>query len=328
MQFTTYNGTFDSITQAITALNSWSWLFTWGMYLFLILGIGILFWVFFDSINKNKDEEAMVPRIMSIVGLFLIIPTFIFRFVGTADGVTRQVRCEGELVQPAYYPSPINWNVGWLTKGYGPMIAALALLGVILCIAALVVYASSVHRSKPATEFVQAFNSKMDSIESRVEEAQRNAAAAASAAANPEPAIPMTAPSIPMPDADFSAPAAAMPSASATIIDRMPAAATIIDIPSSGNLLTVKTGGSSRGRDYELPASDVLIGRDERCFIVLEDGKVSREHIRLTFTDGEWTLVDLGSVNGTYVNGQRVVGQAKLAAGDKIKIGDTHLIFS
>ena len=318
MTYLEHPGNFQSITDAINGLTNWSWLFTWGMYLFLILAAAIVFWIFFDSITKNKDEQALVPRILAMVGFFAIIPAFIFRFTGNADGETVRVLCSGE--SPAgYYPGPINWNVKWLTGGFGPMIAIIALAGVIMGIAAIVIYASSVQRAKPSTEFVQAFNYKMDSLESKVEEAQRNAAAAsaasqaaASAASNPTPT--------PMPMSE------ARPSENATIIDRKPQAATIIDIPKTGDTITVKSG-NGRSRVYDLPANECTVGRDERCFIVLDDGKVSREHVRLSYSGTGWSVLDLGSVNGTYVNNQRISGQLQLANGDEIKLGDTVLVF-
>ena len=294
------------IDSALLGLQGFSWLFSWGMYLFLIATLGILIWVFFDSISKHKDQQALVPRILSMVGLFLIFPAFIFRFTGNADGVHTLVRMNGEPGAP-YYPGPINWNVNWLVRGYGPMIAIIALLGVIISIVALVVYASSVQRSRPSTEFVQAFNSQINSLERKVENVQNAQAATATRT----------------PSASFASNA----SSNATIIDRKPQAATIIDLPKSGDTLAVQSG-AGRGIVYDLPCEDVIAGRDAGNFIVVSDGKVSSRHCKLVFGGaGTWTVMDMGSTNGTYLNGQRINGQAPLADGDSIKIGDTVLVF-
>ena len=105
-----------------------------------------------------------------MIGLFAIVPAFIFRFTGTANGVSTLVRLNAEAGAP-YYPGPINWNVNWLLAGYGPTIAIIALAGVLLSVIALIIYASSVQRAKPSTEFVNAFNRKMDNLENKVDRA-------------------------------------------------------------------------------------------------------------------------------------------------------------
>lgn len=295
------------VQQKLVELQGFSWLYEWGMYIFLLVAIAIMFWIFFDSITKHKDQQALVPRILSMLGFFFVIPAFIFRFTGNADGVTTLVRMGAEPLTP-YYPAAINWNVNWLVRGYGPIIAMVSLLGMVLSIVGLVIYASSVQRAKPSTEFVQAFNSQMSSLERKVDDVSR---AQASAAATPAPTpIPSVAPA----------------PTSATIIDRKPQAATIIDVPRSGDTLTVRTG-NGRGNIYDLPESDVTIGRDPSGYIVVDDGKVSGKHLRLTYTGTAWLAVDLGSTNGTYVNGRKLQGQAELVDGDEIKIGDTVLVF-
>ena len=47
------------------------------MYLFLLLAVAILFWIFYDSITKKEDQKALVPRILAMIGLFAIVPSFI-----------------------------------------------------------------------------------------------------------------------------------------------------------------------------------------------------------------------------------------------------------
>lgn len=305
------------VNNALAGLSGFSWLFEWGMYIFLLATIAILFWVFFDSITKKKDQKALIPRILAIVGFFAIIPAFIFRFTGNADGVTTLVKLGAEAGTP-YYPGPINWNVNWLVSGYGPAIAIIALLGVVMSIISLVIYASSVQRAKPSTEFVQAFNSRMSSLENKVEDARRTSTDQGKGAAKAEASI-----------SSFSSVATSSgvkQKSAATIIDRKPKALTVLDIPNTGDTLTVQSG-TGRGNTYNLPGKDMAIGRNSSNDIAIEDGKISGDHLRLVFNDGVWSVLDLGSTNGTYLNGSRVHGQQALSNGDEIKIGDTVLVF-
>jgi DNA-binding NtrC family response regulator len=59
-----------------------------------------------------------------------------------------------------------------------------------------------------------------------------------------------------------------------------------------------------------------------------EDTKISRDHARIEHRDGKWWITDLGSRNGTWVQGQRVTGTAALRTDDVIRVGDTLLIFA
>ena len=76
-------------------------------------------------------------------------------------------------------------------------------------------------------------------------------------------------------------------------------------------------------------AASVAIGRHEDNDLVLGwDAEVSRTHLRLELIGGEWTLVDDGlSRNGSFVNGERVVGRRRLADGDAIRLGRTSVVF-
>jgi hypothetical protein len=68
----------------------------------------------------------------------------------------------------------------------------------------------------------------------------------------------------------------------------------------------------------------ISIGRAPECELVLKDSRVSRHHARLTARDGLLVLTDLGSTNGTRVNGHRV-SEVVLGAGDRIMVGETVL---
>jgi pSer/pThr/pTyr-binding forkhead associated (FHA) protein len=76
-----------------------------------------------------------------------------------------------------------------------------------------------------------------------------------------------------------------------------------------------------------IPASGapIRIGRAPDCELVLRDTRVSRRHARLMARDGVLILTDLGSTNGTRVNGHRIT-EVVLGAGDRIEIGETSLV--
>ncbi|MEV5896957.1 DUF1707 and FHA domain-containing protein [Nonomuraea fuscirosea] len=75
-----------------------------------------------------------------------------------------------------------------------------------------------------------------------------------------------------------------------------------------------------------LPDDDRLryvVGRGSACDLVLSDLTVSRVHAELRReSDGAWLLVDLGSLNGTRLNGWRLMGPARVKSGDEISFGD------
>jgi hypothetical protein len=76
-------------------------------------------------------------------------------------------------------------------------------------------------------------------------------------------------------------------------------------------------------RRRQLPpvlAGRVLMGRSSACQLVFADDTVSRRHAELRIEDGRWMLRDLGSSNGTYVNG-RLVRESEVTAGDEITLG-------
>ena len=74
------------------------------------------------------------------------------------------------------------------------------------------------------------------------------------------------------------------------------------------------------GREHAVRGEEFLIGRGADCDLRLADQDVSRHHCLLRFRGGEAILVDLGSSNGTYVNGQRVVSQATLQSGFEVRV--------
>ena len=69
-----------------------------------------------------------------------------------------------------------------------------------------------------------------------------------------------------------------------------------------------------------LMAGRLTLGRSSSCELVFTDDTVSRRHAELRIVEGRWMLRDLGSSNGTWVNGRRVM-EAEVAAGDDVLLG-------
>jgi pSer/pThr/pTyr-binding forkhead associated (FHA) protein len=76
----------------------------------------------------------------------------------------------------------------------------------------------------------------------------------------------------------------------------------------------------------ELSGTRLVIGRDDANDVVLDDPKVSRAHAVLEHYPAGWSIADLGSRNGTYVNGGRILGTHALARGDEVRLGRSRLL--
>ncbi|HEY3343648.1 MAG TPA: FHA domain-containing protein [Anaerolineaceae bacterium] len=86
--------------------------------------------------------------------------------------------------------------------------------------------------------------------------------------------------------------------------------------------LLVMNAGPTPGKEYPLDKNEVFIGRDLTNDIVINDAEVSRRHARLVAQAGGYILEDLGSTNGTFVNGQRLMGPYILRAGETVTLGE------
>jgi pSer/pThr/pTyr-binding forkhead associated (FHA) protein len=81
-------------------------------------------------------------------------------------------------------------------------------------------------------------------------------------------------------------------------------------------------------REIAIDKEEFLLGRGIDCDLRLSGAAISRHHCLIRFRGGEATLTDLGSANGTFVNGQRVRSQVTLNHGDDLGVGDFHFIFT
>ncbi len=84
--------------------------------------------------------------------------------------------------------------------------------------------------------------------------------------------------------------------------------------------------GNSEGMKYRLGKGVSTLGRRENNDIFLDDANISRVHARIERSPQGYLLIDMGSLNGTYVNNQRL-NQTVLQTGDQIKMGSTELEF-
>ena len=84
----------------------------------------------------------------------------------------------------------------------------------------------------------------------------------------------------------------------------------------------VMRSGPTPGVTFPLEGDQLIIGRDASNSVAINDAEISRKHSRLTFQGGKYVLEDLGSTNGTFVNGQRLAGQVVLKPGDVVSLGE------
>jgi Protein of unknown function (DUF3662)/Inner membrane component of T3SS, cytoplasmic domain len=95
------------------------------------------------------------------------------------------------------------------------------------------------------------------------------------------------------------------------------------DAAARASLLIREDGGE---RTVPLTSDTVTVGRLADCDVVLKDKGASRKHAQLRLRGGVWSVTDLGSTNGTRLNGQTIQSR-ELSDGDKVTIGSTVLEF-
>jgi pSer/pThr/pTyr-binding forkhead associated (FHA) protein len=86
--------------------------------------------------------------------------------------------------------------------------------------------------------------------------------------------------------------------------------------------------GPEQTREIPISQDEFLIGRGADCDLRLRLSAISRHHCLIRTQGGELTLLDLGSSNGTYVNGQRVRSSAVLRSGDEIRLDAFRFVVS
>ncbi|MEA3019280.1 MAG: hypothetical protein QOI47_804 [Actinomycetota bacterium] len=100
----------------------------------------------------------------------------------------------------------------------------------------------------------------------------------------------------------------------------------IDDLPAGAATLVV-TRGPGAGSRFLLDRESVTVGRHPESEIFLDDVTVSRRHAELVRSGAAWVVRDVGSLNGTYVNRQRIEDSSALDNGDEVQIGRFKLVF-
>jgi hypothetical protein len=94
----------------------------------------------------------------------------------------------------------------------------------------------------------------------------------------------------------------------------------------TGPALVVRSGGGMAGQSFQPGDGRTLVGRSPECQIFLDDVTVSRRHAEIVRDGDTFTIRDLGSLNGTYVNRKRIES-AVLQNDDEVQIGKYRLTF-
>jgi pSer/pThr/pTyr-binding forkhead associated (FHA) protein len=85
--------------------------------------------------------------------------------------------------------------------------------------------------------------------------------------------------------------------------------------------------GPLTGHSFTLHQDTTNFGRMAGNDVVIPDGTISRHHARMTFHKGKWSVEDLNSSNGTFVNGKRATRPTALQHGDEVRMGDDIMTF-
>ena len=108
--------------------------------------------------------------------------------------------------------------------------------------------------------------------------------------------------------------------------DEEDATSTLEDVGVKGPALVVRSGGGRAGETFHPAGERTAIGRSPDCEIFLDDVTVSRNHAVLVQQDGQFTVEDQGSLNGTFVNRKRI-DSAQLEEGDEVQVGKYRMTF-
>ena len=98
------------------------------------------------------------------------------------------------------------------------------------------------------------------------------------------------------------------------------------DVAAQSGALVIRSGGGRVGQSFPLTGEQMTIGRSPEADVFLDDVTVSRDHAVLVRRRGDWYLDDSGSLNGTYVNRQRIDSH-RLEDGDELQVGKYKLTY-
>ena len=98
------------------------------------------------------------------------------------------------------------------------------------------------------------------------------------------------------------------------------------EVVSHGAALVIRAGGGRAGESFAIEGERMTIGRRPDSTIFLDDVTVSRDHAILIHRGSQWFIDDCGSLNGTYVNRERI-DSSGLTDGDELQVGKFKLTF-
>ena len=99
-----------------------------------------------------------------------------------------------------------------------------------------------------------------------------------------------------------------------------------VDTQDDGGRTLVRFWLEYQGHTLELRNGTVVVGRSSSCHVVLDDGLVSRRHAQFVIGPKTVLIEDLGSVNGVYLNGERITGPKNLRDGDRVQVGKQDFV--
>jgi len=85
--------------------------------------------------------------------------------------------------------------------------------------------------------------------------------------------------------------------------------------------------GRKTMRTYDLHQSSIVVGRDEEADILIDNPSMSRRHAEFRQEDGAWVVEDLGSSNGTFLEGERIEGPRPVDVGTEVAFGKFSIVF-
>ena len=98
------------------------------------------------------------------------------------------------------------------------------------------------------------------------------------------------------------------------------------EVAGSAAALVIRAGGGRAGESFAVDGARMTIGRRPDSAVFLDDITVSRDHALLVRRSSDWFIDDCGSLNGTYVNRERIDSR-RLADGDELQVGKYKLTF-
>ena len=346
--------------------NAMGWWYWFGMQIFGIASLVLTWWLFLDASRRKGAPTRFVWPIVSLAGLLMQIPAFAVAEANQTSGTGTSAAVLGVfgliVVSLAaithFYKSPASGGTGWSMrtrdensssrstsdrrKARVPQASVPVVPGTVVnragqaplapppqsrtlgdpsaaaqAVQAPSVHGSTIHGEGPAASQSGATDGVPATLVEEPATTLTDEPAASSAAVIPG-APP--APTI----AEDGGPVSASGTDGRTIIDDRSEALTY---DTNSPRIMITDGKSSRIIITER-SGPFIVGRDpERSALAVEDPRASRAHFSVTMRDGSYYLQDLGSSNGTFVNGALVGSERLLADGDTIEFGRTVATF-